>query len=115
MYLFVRVTAAIFIILGIVLMLLGIGLAVLGAGSMINPAMIPSPGVMGFNFPMMLMGGLVTGAILFLQGLLIGALGQLMVVIADIGQNTAETNRLLAGMAARPPITHIVDERPPET
>lgn len=95
MYLFVRVTAVIFIILGLLLMVAAV-LAV--AGGMLGFVTGGVPFQMGPNLPTMTLapvGTLVFGIAFFLQGLLIAALGQVMLVFADIARNTEETNRLL--------------------
>ncbi len=100
MYVFVRFTGIVLVIFGLLLMLAGFGGALylviwkdtlVGA---INNYLLSAGSrsvVTGDILPPLA----VTTLILFLAGMLTAAFGQLMLVFADIGTNSRETNILL--------------------
>ena len=102
MYFFVRFTAIVAIIFGILLMLAGVAMGLYGFFQ--NAALV---GLMntyifeGSNFRMVdarLVAALI-GAGLLGAGMLAAALGQLMMAVLDLANNTRETNILLRGLA----------------
>ncbi len=105
MYIFVRVTAILFIILGLVVMAGG---AYIGINGWLENEYSPTPATsMDLNGQMIIApfdgmernikqaaqyGSAVIGAFIFFQGLLTAALGQLSWIIADIGINTKKSS-----------------------
>ena len=88
MYAFVRITAVIFMLLGILIMIAGIVTGAVGGWNLVqNPA--PSGSLLSFMNPSILSLGM--GAVMLFQGLMITAFGQLMIVIVDIARATQET------------------------
>src|SRR5512140_575486 len=101
MYFFVRFTGIVTLVVGALLMLLGIGTTIYGFIQ--NAALVDLVN----NFWLVSSNSrlidarfyaAVIGLGLFVGGMLISALGQLMLVFADLATNTKETNMLLRGM-----------------
>ena len=98
MYLFVRITAIILMVIGILIMLAGVVYAVIAVANLFGNAPGLGPVVPGVG-PLLVApyGGVVVSLLIFFQGLLITAAGQLMLVFTDIANNTAESVALLRG------------------
>ncbi len=83
-----KVTAAIFLLLGALLVLGGLGMA-LAAG--FKGAPVPSPNPFFGNYTALLRWARVLGAgMIAFQGLLLGALGQALWLLADIADGVAQ-------------------------
>lgn len=101
MYFFVRFTGIVTIILSILFMLLGVATVVYGYVQ--NTALVAVLNTYlfeGSNMRMVdarLVASLV-GLFLFVSGMLSAAMGQLLMLFADVATNTRETNILLRGM-----------------
>ena len=105
MYIFVRITAIFFILLGLVVMAGG---AYFGINGWLENEYYPAPATnMDLNGQTIInpfegmernikqtaqYGSAVIGAVVFFQGLLTAALGQLSWIIADIGMNTKKSS-----------------------
>ena len=101
MYFFVRFTGVVSIILGVLLMLVGVGSAVYGYVQ--NAALVDLVNnywLAGSNLRLMdaRFYASIIGLGMFLTGMTTSALGQLMLVFADIAANTTEANAILRGM-----------------
>jgi len=101
MYFFVRFTGIVTLILGVLLMLLGMGTAIYGFVQ--NAALIDLVNNYWLaNSNSRLLDARLYAALiglgLFLGGMLTSALGQLLLVFADLANNTKETNLLLRGL-----------------
>ncbi len=101
MYFFVRFTGIVILVLGVLLMLLGVGTTIYGfvqnaaLVDLVNNYWLASTNsrLVDARFY-----AAVTGLACFLAGMLIAALGQLLLVFADVATNTKETNALLRGL-----------------
>lgn len=99
---FARLTAVILILLGIIVMLIGVlsgvfGVARIGLGTFQSaPSYIP-PTSPFFVIQQFLGAGisLLVGLIVFVQGLILTAMGEGVYLAAEIAQNTSETRRML--------------------
>src|SRR6187455_2094638 len=106
MYVFVRFTGVVLVVFGFLLMLTGFvgALYLLSQAntlvSMLNTYLLSSGGksVVTADFPLFLE---ITALIFFLIGMLTAAFGQLMLVFADIGNNSRETNIILRSLRNR--------------
>jgi hypothetical protein len=101
MYFFVRFTGIIMLIIGVLLMLLGVGTAIYGFVQ--NAALIDLVNnywLAGTNSRLLdaRFYAAVFGLAFFLTGMLTSALGQLLLVFADLANNTKETNLILRGL-----------------
>jgi hypothetical protein len=104
MYLFVRFTGVVVLVLGLILMLVGF----IGAVYVLvqNETLLPM-----INGGLLAQSGMVLqdarpyaaalGLVMFITGMFASALGQLMLVFIDIAINGHETNRLLRGSDSR--------------
>lgn len=103
MYVFVRFTGVVLVVFGLLLMLTGFGGALYlliqkdTLVSMLNSYLLSSGGrsVVTADFLPFLA---ITALIFFLAGMLTAAFGQLMLVFADIGSNSRETNIILRSL-----------------
>jgi hypothetical protein len=97
MYIFVRVAAILLIILGVVFMLAGLGGSVYSmlfgeaVTDFANQFLAGQP----FLFVNFGTAGAVIGLVIFFKGLLLSALGQLMLVLVDLSNHAKETNVIL--------------------
>jgi len=101
MYFFVRFTGIVTLVVGALLMLLGVGTTIYGFIQ--NAALVDLVNnywLAGSNSRLIdaRFYAAVIGLALFLGGMLTSALGQLMLVFADVATNTKETNMILRGM-----------------
>jgi hypothetical protein len=101
MYFFVRFTGIISIIFGALLMLLGVGTAIYGFvqyAALLD--LVNNYWLAGTNSRLTDVRSYAAALalLLFLVGMLTSALGQLLLVFADVARNTQETNLLLRGM-----------------
>jgi hypothetical protein len=103
MYVFVRFTGVVLVIFGALLMLAGFGGALYlfiqkdTLVGMLNSYLLSGGGrsiVTGDFLPSLA----ITALAFFLTGMLTAAFGQLMLVFADIGSNSRETNILLRSL-----------------
>jgi hypothetical protein len=102
MYFFVRFTGIMIIILGVLLILVGLGGAIYGLAQndvilgMVNTSLAAT----GSNLRLVDSRpyAAIFGLLMFMAGMSIGAIGQLLLVFADVAKNTKETNILLRGM-----------------
>lgn len=103
MYFFVRFTGIVAIILGAFLMLFGVGTAIYvflqnaEVLDLINNHWWASSGIQARLLDARFYGA-VFGLFSFLTGMVTSALGQLLLVFADVANNTRETNAILRGM-----------------
>jgi hypothetical protein len=101
MYFFVRFTGIVTLVVGALLMLLGVGTTIYGfiqnaaLVDLVNNFWLASSNARLIDARFY---AAVIGLGLFLAGMLTSALGQLMLVFADLATNTKETNMLLRGM-----------------
>jgi hypothetical protein len=101
MYFFVRFTGIVTIIFGALLMLLGVGTAIYGfiqnaaLVDLVNNYWLAASNsrLLDARFY-----AAMIGLGLFLTGMLTSALGQLLLVFADVASNTKETNAILRNM-----------------
>jgi hypothetical protein len=101
MYFFVRFTGIVTLVVGALLMLLGVGTTIYGfiqnaaLVDLVNNYWLASSNarLVDARFYMA-----VLGLAFFLFGMLVSALGQLMLVFSDVATNTKETNMLLRGL-----------------
>ena len=108
MYIFVRFSAIITILFGILLMLTGAGSALYGffqndvVSRLINDWLEQSDSL----YRVLNAGylGVIIGLVLFIVGMFTAALGQLLIIFADLAANTRETNVLLRSLRAQAPI-----------
>jgi Zn-dependent membrane protease YugP len=100
MYIFVRATGIVMMVFGILAMLIGLGIGFNAVARNLDQLeSLPTPQ----NFALINhITSLLSGALVFLQGLAITALGQLMLVFVDIARNTADTTQLLYFMMNDP-------------
>jgi hypothetical protein len=108
MYIFVRFTAVVAIILGVLLMLFGIVGSIYGFFQndaftrLVNEWLETNDDmrrVINAGFAL-----LILGAASFILGMVAAALGQLMLVFVDLANHARETNTLLRSLRARPAI-----------
>jgi hypothetical protein len=101
MYFFVRFTGIVTLVMGAFLMLLGVGTTIYGFVQ--NAALVDLVNnfwLAGSNSRLVdaRFYAAIIGLGLFLGGMLTSALGQLMLVFADLAANTKETNAILRAM-----------------
>lgn len=96
---FARLTAIIFIILGIIIILAGISFAVSGIVSQAsNP---PTPSLIPDMSGLMVLARVFGGAAIGLQGLFLAAIGQVIWLLANISDQTEKTSEHLGVIARR--------------
>ena len=101
MYFFVRFTGIVTLIVGVLLMLFGVGTTIYGfiqnaaLVDLVNNYWLASSNSRLIDARFY---AAVIGLALFLGGMLTSALGQLLLVFADLATNTKETNILLRGL-----------------
>jgi uncharacterized membrane protein len=106
MYVFVRFTGYILVIMGFILMILSFGTAIymIAQGdaliSSLNSYLLSSGGTSVFPKEALPYFEL-TAMFVFMTGLFSAAFGQLMLVFADIGRNSRETNIILRSLRNR--------------
>jgi hypothetical protein len=101
MYFFVRFTGIIMLILGVLLMLLGVGTAIYGFVQYVSlKDLVNNYWLASTNMRLTDVRFYTTffGLGSFLTGMLTSGLGQLLLVFADLANNTKETNLLLRGL-----------------
>jgi uncharacterized membrane protein len=97
MYIFVRIAAVMLIILGVIAMLAGLGGAIYSliqndaVTSSANKLMFGQP----YRFVNLGMVGALAGLFTFFQGIMLAAIGQLMLVLVDMSNHAKETNLIL--------------------
>ncbi len=103
MYVFVRFTGYVLVVVGLISMLTGFGGAIylfVQKDTLINALnsyLLSSGGISVFPQDFMPYFALLA-MMVFLSGMFIAAFGQLMLVFADIGSNSRETNILLRSL-----------------
>jgi UPF0716 family protein affecting phage T7 exclusion len=106
MYIFVRFSAIVTIFFGVLLMLTGAGGALYGffQNDAVTRFINDWLEQMNSLYRVLNAGylGVIAGTILFLIGMFTSAMGQLLIVFADLAANTRETNVLLRNMRSRP-------------
>ena len=101
MYFFVRFTGIVTLIVGALLMLLGVGTTIYGfiqnaaLVDLVNNYWLASSNSRLIDARFY---AAVIGLAFFMAGMLTAAMGQLMLVFADVATNTKETNMLLRGL-----------------
>lgn len=101
MYFFVRFTGIVTLIVGVLLMLLGVGTAIYGFVQnaalidLVNNYWLASSNARLVDARFY---AAIVGLGFFLGGMLASALGQLLLVFADLANNTRETNLILRGL-----------------
>ncbi len=101
MYFFVRFTGIVTLIMGVLLMLLGVSTTIYGFVQnaalidLVNNYWLASSNARLVDARFY---AAVFGLGLFLSGMLTSALGQLLLVFADVASNTRETNAILRSM-----------------
>lgn len=105
MYIFVRLTAVVTILFGVLLMLVGIGGAAYGFFQNDNVTMMINTALEQGNDLRRVVNagyaGVILGTATFIFGMFTAALGQLLLVFVDIATHARETNVLLRGLRAR--------------
>ncbi len=100
MYIFVRFAAIVTIIFGVLLMLAGVGATIYGIVQ--NPMLTEmlNQGLQDTNIRVMNagFGASIFGLMFFIQGMIVAALGQLLLVFVDIANNTKDTNSIMRSM-----------------
>jgi len=106
MYFFVRYTGYVMIIFGVVFLLAGLGWAIYGLVqhqallNLINASLEAAQSPWRVQDVRFLTS--VSGLVVFVVGMFVSALGQLLLIFADIANQTRETNILLRSMRRRP-------------
>ena len=103
MYFFVRFAAIVTIVFGILFMLAGVGASVYGfmqndaVTEMVNTMLVET------NIRVLNAGvaGALAGLALFIQGMMLAAVGQLLLVFIDIANSTRETNLIMRSFRRR--------------
>ncbi len=101
MYIFVRFAAIVTIIFGVITMAVGLGSSVIGfvqnesVTTMLNDTFMIGQAIRLVNAGYALT---IAGLLLFLQGMVMAAFGQLMLVFVDVANNSRETNILLRAL-----------------
>jgi ABC-type transport system involved in cytochrome c biogenesis permease subunit len=97
MYLFVRFAAIMLIIFGILFMVGGVGAAIYGLVANEAITTLVNSMLVGSNVRVLNAGvaGSILGLVLFLNGMMLAVMGQMMMVFIDIANNTRETNLIL--------------------
>lgn len=103
MYAFVRFTAVVLMIIGVLVMILGIVYAINVITLFFPEIAAPAPFLPPVSPPAAPLPNLMFAAVVFFQGLFITALGQLMLLFVDIAMNTHETVHLLRASRQLPP------------
>ena len=101
MYFFVRFTGIVTLVVGALFMLLGVGTTIYGFiqdAALVD--LVNNYWLAGSNSRLVdaRFYAAVIGLAFFLAGMLTAALGQLMLIFADVAANTKETNMLLRGL-----------------
>lgn len=112
MYFFVRYTGYVMLIFGVIFLLAGLGWAIYGFVhyevllEQINETLTVSQSiwrVQNANAIRFLTS--ISGLFAFVTGMFVAALGQLLLVFADIANQTRETNIILRSMRRRPMVS----------
>ncbi len=113
MYFFIRLTAVIFMILGILLMLAALIVGVISIVALFSEPLTFGPRIPGIG-PMLFAtgGGLFVAIGILLQGLFFTAIGQLLLLFIDMANNTQATANLLRHYLARVDATRVEAARP---
>ena len=100
MYIFVRFAAIVTIIFGILLMLAGVGALIYGIVENRVITEFVNEGLAQTNIRVLNAGfaGSILGLAFFIQGMIVAALGQLLLVFVDIANNTKDTNSIMRSM-----------------
>lgn len=97
---FARVTAIIFMILGLLIIFGGIAFAVSGiVGQTSNPA--PTPSLVPDLSGLIILARIVGGGAIGLQGLFLAAIGQVLWLLSDIANNTEKSSQALFALLRR--------------
>lgn len=116
MYIFVRFSAIVTIFFGVLLMLTGAGGALYGffQNDAVTRFINDWLEQMNSLYRVLNAGylGVIAGTILFLIGMFTSAMGQLLIVFADLAANTRETNVLLRNLRPRAPAARPGNETP---
>lgn len=105
MYFFVRYTGYVTVAFGVLFMLAGLAGAIYGFAqhqvllAFINDSLETSQSLWRVQDVRFMTS--IAGLLLFLTGMVISALGQLLLIFADLANHTRETNTLLRGMRRR--------------
>jgi hypothetical protein len=105
MYIFVRFTAVVTILLGVLLMLAGIGVAIYGFAQNDAVTLMVNQSLEAANDMRRVVNagyaGVILGAAAFVIGMVTSAMGQLLLVFVDLAVNTRETNTILRTFRTR--------------
>jgi predicted ferric reductase len=97
---FARITAVIFMLLGILVVLIGLYLAI--SGIFKTPAITSSLGNPVFDFSgLYLVAGIIAGSAVGLQGLFLTAVGLVLWLLANISYETERTSKYLLAIGRR--------------
>jgi hypothetical protein len=97
---FARAIAAVFMVLGVIIIMIGIGVVVSGlsAGAPASPSF---PGVVGDLTGLTLVIRLMVGGAIGFQGLLLSAIGEVLWLLSAIAQETERTSEYMEFLARR--------------
>lgn len=97
---FARVTAVIFMIVGLLVIFGGIAFAVSGlAGQSSNPT--PTPSIVPDFSGLIILARIIGGGAIGLQGLFLSAIGQVLWLLGDIANNTEKTSQAMLALLRR--------------
>ncbi len=97
---FARAIAAIFMILGVIIIMIGVGVVVSGFLGATSPKPATSsfiPDLSGF----VLIAKLIAGAAIGFQGLMLSAIGEVLWLLAAISEQTQRTSDYMANLLRR--------------
>lgn len=105
MYIFVRFSAVVTIIFGVLLMLAGLGGSAYGffQNDALSQAVNTTLEAADASFRVINAGyaGMIFGAVAFMLGMFVAAFGQLLLVFVDLATHTRETNQILRSFRTR--------------
>ena len=97
---FARAIAAIFMILGVIVIMTGIGVVVSGFTAP-KPAEPTFPGLMPDYSGLILFARMVVGGVIGFQGLLLAAIGEVLWLLAAIAEQSERTSEYMGFLASR--------------
>jgi hypothetical protein len=97
---FARAIAAVFMIVGVVVIMTGIGIGVSGILGSTVSKLLP-PGVIPDRSALILIARLVVGGAVGFQGLMLAAIGEVLWLLAAISDQTEQTSEYMGILAGR--------------
>jgi lysylphosphatidylglycerol synthetase-like protein (DUF2156 family) len=93
MKVFARLTAIIFLILGIIIIFSGIAFAVSGITGQAAKSVTPTPSIIPDFSGLIVIAKIFGGAAIGFQGLVLSAIGEVLWLLTDIANNTERTSQ----------------------